>query len=72
MKRLCQGISNLEAKVRQEDSMDDTDAVMSSRVMLKGREVENDDLRVRLTPFLPPLFSPYTAFSSHFICFRAL
>ena len=66
MKRLCRGISNLEAKVRQEDSMDDTDAVMSSRVMLKGREVENDDLR--LTPFLPPFFT----FSNHFICFRAL
>jgi protein SMG6 len=35
----------LETKVKQEDSMDDADYVMSSRVMLKGsKEFENDDL----------------------------
>ena len=44
LKRLYREISNLEAKVKQEDSMDDTDDVMSSRVVLKGKEVENDDL----------------------------
>jgi protein SMG6 len=31
-------------QVKQEDSMDNTDDVMSSRVMLKGKEVDNDDL----------------------------
>ena len=36
--------SNLETKVEREDSMDDTDDVVSSRVMLKDKEVENDDL----------------------------
>jgi protein SMG6 len=36
-------ISKLETKVKQEDSVDDTDDVMSSRVVLKGNEVENDD-----------------------------
>jgi protein SMG6 len=44
LKRLYREISNLEAKIKQEDSMDDTDDVMSSRVVLKGKEVENDDL----------------------------
>ena len=44
LKRLYREISNLEAKVKQEDSIEDTDDVMSSRVMLKGKEVENDDL----------------------------
>jgi protein SMG6 len=43
LKRLYREISNLETKVKQEDSMDDTDDVMSSRVVLKGKEVENDD-----------------------------
>ena len=36
--------SNLETKVKREDSMDDTDDVVSSRVVLKDKEVENDDL----------------------------
>ena len=36
--------SNLETKVEREDSMDDTDDVMSSRVVLKDKEVKNDDL----------------------------
>ena len=36
--------SNLETKVEREDSMDDTDDVVSSRVMLKDKEVKNDDL----------------------------
>ena len=31
-------ISNLEAKVKQEDSMDDTDDVMSGRVVLRNKE----------------------------------
>ena len=44
LKRLYREISNLETKVKQEDSMDNTDDVMNSRVMLKGKEVENDDL----------------------------
>jgi protein SMG6 len=44
LKRLYREISNLEAKVKQEDSMDDTDDVMSSRVVLKDKEVESDDL----------------------------
>src|SRR6202453_1652838 len=43
LKRLYREISNLKTKVKQEDSMDDTDDVMSSRVVLKGKEVENDD-----------------------------
>jgi protein SMG6 len=41
---LYREITNLETKVKQEDSMDDTDDVMSSRVVLKGKEVESDDL----------------------------
>jgi len=44
LKRLYREISNSETKVKQEDSMDDTDDVMSSRVVLKGKEVENNDL----------------------------
>jgi protein SMG6 len=44
LKKLYREITNLETKVKQEDSMDDTDDVMSSRVMLKGKEVDNDDL----------------------------
>ena len=36
--------SNLETKVEREDSMDDTNDVMSSRVVLKDKEVENNDL----------------------------
>ena len=44
LKRLYREISNLETKVKQEDSVDDTDDVMTSRVVLKGKEVENDDL----------------------------
>ena len=44
LKKLYREITNLETKVKQEDSMDDTDDVMSSRVLLKGKEVENDDL----------------------------
>ena len=44
LKRLYREITNLETKVKQEDSMDDADDVMSSRVVLKGKEVENDDL----------------------------
>jgi hypothetical protein len=37
---LYQEITNLETKVKQEDSMNDNDDVMSSRVLLKGKEVE--------------------------------
>jgi protein SMG6 len=44
LKKLYREITNLETKVKQEDSMDDNDDVMSSRVVLKGKEVENDDL----------------------------
>jgi protein SMG6 len=44
LKKLYRQISNLEAKVKQEDSVDDADDLMSSRVVLKGKEVENDDL----------------------------
>ena len=44
LKRLYREITNLETKIKQEDSMDDSDDVMSSRVVLKGKEVENDDL----------------------------
>ena len=44
MKRLYLEISNLETKIKHEDSMDDADDVMSSRVVLKGKEVESDDL----------------------------
>ena len=36
--------SNLETKVEREDSMDNTNDVVSSRVVLKDKEVENDDL----------------------------
>ena len=42
LKMLYREITNLETKVRQEDSMNDTDDVMSSRVMLKGKEVETE------------------------------
>ena len=41
VKKLYREISNLETKVMQENSMNDSDGVMSSRVVLK---VENDDL----------------------------
>jgi protein SMG6 len=44
LKMLYREISNLETKVKQEVSMDDTDDVMTSRVVLKGKEVENEDL----------------------------
>ena len=44
LKRLYLEISNLETKIKHEDSMDDADDVMSSRVVLKGKEVESDDL----------------------------
>jgi protein SMG6 len=44
LKKLYREITNLETKIKQEDSMDDTDDVMSSRVVLKGKEVENEDL----------------------------
>ena len=44
LKKLYREITNLETKVKQEDSMDDTDDVMNSRVVLKGKKVENDDL----------------------------
>ena len=41
---LYREITNLETKVKWEDSMDDNDDVMSSRVVPKGKGVENDDL----------------------------
>ena len=44
LKKLYREITNLETKVKQEDSTDDTDDVMSSRVVLKVKEVENEDL----------------------------
>ena len=46
-KFLYREITNLETKVKQEDSMDNADNVMSSRVVLtaQGKEVEDDDLK---------------------------
>jgi len=44
LKKLYREITNLKIKVKQEDSMDDADDVMSSTVVLKGKEVENEDL----------------------------
>jgi hypothetical protein len=44
IERLYREITKLETKVKQEDLKDDADDVMSGRVVLKGKEVENDDL----------------------------
>lgn len=43
LKKLYRAITNLETKIKQEYS-DDADEGMHSRVVLKGKEVENDDL----------------------------
>ncbi|KAJ3496287.1 hypothetical protein NLJ89_g10508 [Agrocybe chaxingu] len=44
LRKLYHAILNLETKIKQEDSMDETEDGMNSRVMLKGKEVENDEL----------------------------
>lgn len=44
LKKLYRAITNLETKIKQEDSMDEAEDGMSARVMLKGKEVEDDDL----------------------------
>jgi len=44
LKKLCRNITNLEIKIKQEDSMNDVDDGMNTRVMLKGKEVENEGL----------------------------
>ncbi|CAA7267658.1 unnamed protein product [Cyclocybe aegerita] len=44
LKKLYRAISNLETKIKQEDSMDEAEDGMNSRVMLKGKEVESDEL----------------------------
>lgn len=44
LKRLYREIRNFEIIVKQEDSMDDSADVMGGRVVLKGKEVENDNL----------------------------
>jgi len=44
LKRLYRNISSLENKIKQEDSMEETDDMQTSRVLLKGKEVENKDL----------------------------
>ncbi|KAF8162971.1 hypothetical protein B0H34DRAFT_744517 [Crassisporium funariophilum] len=44
LKKLYRAITNLETKIKQEDSTEETDEAMGSRVMLKGKEVENDEL----------------------------
>ena len=44
LKRLYRTISNLETKIKQEDSTDEADDGMNTRVMLKGKEVETEDL----------------------------
>ena len=41
---LYRTISNLETKIKQEDSTDEADDGMNTRVMLKGKEVETEDL----------------------------
>ena len=46
LKKLYWEITNLKTKVKQEDSMDDTNDIMSSRVVLKVKEVENEDLYI--------------------------
>ena len=43
LKKLYRAITNLETKIKQEDS-DESDDGMNSRVVLKGKEVENDEL----------------------------
>lgn len=37
-------ISNLETKIKQEDYTDKTNDGMNTRVVLKGKEVETEDL----------------------------
>lgn len=44
LKKLYRNISSLENKIKQEDSMEETDDLQTSRVLLKGKEVENEDL----------------------------
>ncbi|KAF9483772.1 hypothetical protein BDN70DRAFT_904058 [Pholiota conissans] len=44
LKKLYRTISNLETKIKQEDSNDEVDDGMSARVMLKGKETETEDL----------------------------
>lgn len=44
LKKLYHTISNLEIKIKQEDSTDEQDDGMNPRVMLKGKEIENEDL----------------------------
>jgi protein SMG6 len=44
LKKLYRNISSLENKIKQEDSMEETDDLQTSRVLLKGKEVESGDL----------------------------
>ncbi|KAF8964027.1 hypothetical protein BDZ97DRAFT_1904591 [Flammula alnicola] len=44
LKKLYRAITNLETKIKQEDAMDEPDDGMNSRVLLKGKEVENEDV----------------------------
>ena len=44
LKKLYRTITNLETKIKQEDSMDEGDDSRNTRVMVKGKEVENEDL----------------------------
>lgn len=43
LKRLYRTISNLETKIKQTDSSEETDDSMTTRVMLKGKEVESEE-----------------------------
>jgi len=44
LKKLYRNITNLETKIKQEDSMDEGDDGRNTRVMVKGKEVENQVL----------------------------
>lgn len=44
LKKLYRAITNLETKIKQEDSMEEADDGMNPRVMLKGKEVASKDL----------------------------
>jgi hypothetical protein len=42
LKKLYRTISNLETKIKQEDPSEEADDGMSTRVMLKGKEIVNE------------------------------
>ncbi|KAF9036720.1 hypothetical protein BJ165DRAFT_602423 [Panaeolus papilionaceus] len=44
LKKLYRGITTLEAKVQKEDAMDEGEEAMTARVMLKGKELEQDEI----------------------------